>query len=80
MTETIKVNGTVKVINSTIFNGHATQLIPIGTICRVTVVENDNIGLIPIFANVKQEPYFYLQDEVEKGQLIWKPDHNYEGE
>lgn len=82
MTEKIEVGNTVKVINSTIFNGHATQLIPIGTICHVSVIDGNSIGLIPIFSTRRQEPYFYLTDEVKKGQLIWKPiwksDHKFE--
>ena len=72
-TKKIKVGDTVKVINSTLVNGHAVQLIPIGTICRVASVENNIIGLIPIFRTAYKEPFYYLDDEVEKGELIWLP-------
>lgn len=66
----IKVGDTVKVINSTLFNGHYEQLIHIGTICKVTSVENNVVGLVPI-SDPDVEAYYYLDNEVEKGELIW---------
>ena len=73
----LKVNDTVKVIGKTICGIKTSECIPIGTICKVTeVCEDDNekyYGIMPL-NNMALHPYYYLESDLEKGELKWIPD------
>lgn len=70
----IKIGDTVKVISTTIFNNKPEELIPIGSICKVTNIEYDSYAkqnafeLLPINHNYR---YWYLEKEIEKGHMEW---------
>ena len=64
----LKVGDTVKVINKTLFYTEITEVIPIGTICRVTSTEYSEkegniVGIVPLDGS---REYWYLECEVEK--------------
>ena len=62
----------VKVVSTTEYIGEQYELIPIGTICIVVDVDNEAV-CIKDCGCMKTE-YWYLKDEVEKGNLVWIPD------
>ena len=67
----------VKVISKTVSGGKAKELIPIGTVCQ----EDDGTpyyGITPI--DREDVPFYYLEKELEKGQIVWVPDAPYENE
>lgn len=83
------IGDTVKIISKTELNGESKELLPIGTICRIEEVcqENDGTpyyGITPI--NQEDVPFYYLEKELERGRLEWIPDvphkvgHNYTDE
>ena len=72
----IKIGDTIKVISKTLYDDKPKELIPIGTICNVISIEpynknNNIIGIIPINSELTIEPYYYLSNELEKGELVW---------
>lgn len=80
----INVGDTVKVIGKTLDgSGEEVELIPIGTICRVEDVDDDENGrfveIIPINRNAKDGyishwGYWYLEKDLEKGHMEWVKD------
>ena len=52
------------------------EYFPIGTICKVTDVDNIHncIEIIPIINPITHGEYWYSTDEVEKGHLEWVKD------
>lgn len=72
----LKVGDTVKVISKTMCSGIETELIPIGTICAVVGVcgtENPYCEILPIFPRNSRHTHYYLENELEKGELVWVP-------
>lgn len=72
-----EVGNYVKVISKTISGGRSKELIPIGTICKIKEVyqEDDGTpyyGITPI--DREDVPFYYLEKELEKGQIVWVPD------
>lgn len=68
----------VKIISKTELNGESKELLPIGTICRIEEVcqENDgtpSYGITPI--NQEDVLFYYLEKELERGQIVWVPEH-----
>lgn len=74
----LKIGDTVKVIKATMYQGEKTELIPIGTICRIVEIEHyknevKTVGIVP----ESSLPYngfgefWYLESEVEKGHMEW---------
>ena len=75
-----EIGSFVKVMSKTISGGKAKELIPIGTICKIKEVcqEDDGTpyyGITPI--DREDVPFYYLEKELEKGQLVWVPDVPY---
>lgn len=73
----ISVGDTVKVIGKTACGGfEEVECIPIGTICRVTGVENDSTGKIIGIEPINDYPYeyWYLEKDLEKGHMEWVKD------
>ena len=69
----LKVGDTVKVISKTMDNGEEREFIPIGTICEVTeICEDDNITYYGITSD--GYTFYYLESELEKGNLVWVPE------
>ena len=73
----LKVGDTVKVIAKTRTFLGMQEFIPIGTICTVveTCVERDGslyYGVSP--HNETRDCYYYLESELEKGNLVWVPE------
>ena len=62
----------VKVVSTTEYMGEPYELIPIGTICIVVDVDDEAV-CIKDCGCMKTE-FWYLKDEVEKGNLVWIPD------
>lgn len=73
----LKVGDTVKVISKTMCNGEEEEFIPIGTICEVTeICEDDNS---PYYGITKDGyTFYYLESELEKGNLVWIPEKKLE--
>lgn len=72
-----EVGNYVKVISKTISGGRSKELILIGTICKIKEVcqEYDGTpyyGITPI--DKEDVPFYYLEKELEKGQIVWVPD------
>lgn len=75
------IGDTVKIISKTELNGESKELLPIGTICRIEEVcqENDGTpyyGITPI--NQEDVPFYYLEKELERGQIVWVPENSKE--
>lgn len=66
----LNIGDTVKVISGTQYYDEAVEFIRIGTICKVVHVGEDGIGIVPLDFP-KNEPYFYWEKELEKGELVW---------
>ena len=69
----LKVGDTVKVISKTMCNGEEREFIPIGTICKVTEICEDDS---PYYGITPEDgyPFYYLESELEKGNLVWIPE------
>lgn len=71
----LKEGDIVKVVSATEFQGKLTELIPIGTICRVveTSVNEPIAAIVPISRgrNSLLGAYWYLENELEKGHMEW---------
>lgn len=72
-----EIGSFVKVMSKTISGGNTKELIPIGTICKIKEVcqEDDGTpyyGITPI--DKEDVPFYYLEKELEKGQIVWVPD------
>lgn len=70
----INIGDTVKIIGKTACGGYEeVECIPIGTICRVTNIEDKEkekiIGVEPI--NDYPYEYWYLEKDLEKGHMEW---------
>lgn len=72
----IEVGDTVKVIGTTTgMESPAVELIPIGTVCTVKLVQDSAIGkVVLIRAESGTRPYWYPVSSVEKGHLEWVKD------
>ena len=74
----LKVGDTVKVISKTRTFLGMQEFIPIGTICTVVeiCVEKDK----SLYYGVKNnnEIFYYLESELEKGNLVWIPENKEE--
>lgn len=78
----LKVGDTVKVVSKTDCGGGVmNELIPIGTICRVTEVCNDQEGIYYGIVDIRTRECdefmntgYYLENELEKGHLEWIKD------
>lgn len=70
----LKIGDTVKVISKTMCNEKETELIPIGTICTVTEVCNDSYTYYGIMPKDRDYTFYYLESEIEKGELVWIPE------
>jgi len=76
----LKIGDTVKVIGKTLNgNNEESELIPIGTICRVADTNYDDkvgnmVELIPSNKFIGYHGYWYLECDVEKGHLEWVMD------
>ena len=70
----LKVGDTVKVISKTRTFLGMQEFIPIGTICTVvkTCVERD--GSLYYGVKNNDETFYYLESELEKGNLVWVPE------
>lgn len=72
----LKVGDTVKVISKTMMEGEEREFIPIGTICKVEEVIMDcgfySYGIRP--EGCIYGPFYYLESELEKGNLVWIPE------
>lgn len=84
-----KIGDTVKVISKTEVNDELRELLPIGTICKIKEVREEDdgtpyYGITPI--DKEDVPFYYLKKELERGQIVWIPDvphkvgHNYTDE
>lgn len=75
----LNVNDMVKVIGKTICGDETKECIPIGTICKVTEVYEDDdekyYGIVPL-NDTTIYPFHYLESELEKGELKWIPETN----
>lgn len=73
----LNVHDTVKVIGKTIYEDKMTECIPIGTICKVTEVCEDDTrkyyGIVPL-NDMASCPFYYLESDLEKGELKWIPE------
>lgn len=67
----INIGDTVKVISPTQHGDDMVTFYPIGTIC--TVVDKESDGSIGILQNGIPDsfPYYYLENELEKGHFEW---------
>ena len=74
----IEVGDTVKIISVTQEREDKKEYIPIGTICKVVEVcmdnENPYYGVSPINDSMTSVPFYYLENEIEKGHLEWVKD------
>lgn len=72
----LKVGDTVKVIDKTMCDDTLKELIPIGTICTVTEIcnEKDNSIFYGITPKDRKYTFYYLENELEKGELVWVPE------
>lgn len=69
----IKVGDNVRVISKTEFGGEMIELVPLGTICIVTSVDSEGVGIVPV-DHKDNCPFFYLASELEKGSMVWVPE------
>ncbi len=67
----LSIGDSVKVIKPTMTIVGMREFFKIGTICKVSDV-CDN-GAYYAITNGKSE-YYYLEDELEKGNLVWVPE------
>ena len=70
----INIGDTVKVIGKTLDGtGEMSELIPIGTICKVSDISDDENGrfieVVPVDKFKLLWGYWYKEDELEKGHL-----------
>lgn len=74
----LEVGDTVKIISVTQEGEDKKEYIPIGTICKVVEVCMDNekpyYGISPINDSMTSVPFYYLENEIEKGHLEWVKD------
>lgn len=76
----LKVGDTVKVRGTTLCGGMDTECIPIGSICVVTGKEIDEChGRVYYEIRPKTNvgfntPFWYLENDLEKGHYEWIPD------
>ena len=74
----LEVGDTVKIISVTQEGEGKKEYIPIGTICKVVEVCMDNekpcYGISPINDSMTSVPFYYLENEIEKGHLEWVKD------
>lgn len=73
----LKVGDIVKVISKTDYLGKKAEIIPIGTICKVSSVYSECDG--SHFYDIKNmnppyDQFFYLESELEKVGIEWKPE------
>ena len=70
----LKIGDLVKVKDATMYQGEKKEFIPIGTICQVVgICEENVIGIVPensLPYNGSGE-YWYLESELEKGHMEW---------
>lgn len=74
----IEVGDVVKIILDAQEGEDKKEYIPIGTICKVVEVCTDNekpyYGVSPINDSIPSVPFYYLENEIEKGHLEWVKD------
>lgn len=77
----LEAGDTVKIISVTQEGEDKKEYIPIGTICKVVEVCMDNekpyYGVSPIsdsIPSIPSVPFYYLENEIEKGHLEWVKD------
>lgn len=80
----LKVGDTVKVVAKTkdVYNADTpTELIPIGSICKITDVSSIRKSINGKRRTIKcyelDGCYYYLEEELEKGSLEWVRDEEY---
>lgn len=74
-----KIGDMVKVISKTDDNGEMREYFPIGTICEIVEIGCDDnesyfYGVKPINTFYCGSPYYYLENELEKGHMQWIAD------
>lgn len=74
-----EIGSFVKVISKAISGGETKELIQIGTICKIKEVcqEEDGTpyyGITPVNQEYASVLFYYLEKELEKGQIVWVPD------
>lgn len=74
----LKIGDTVKVISKTNDCDEWKEYIPIGSICAVIEIDinTDGTPYYGIQGKDNNVPFYYLESELEKGELVWIPEKN----